>query len=514
MTQRKPEFRWTAACLALSAWAAQAQQVDGGAPPSGGLRPRLSVSQSWTDNLRLDDQNKDAALVTTVSPGLSYVKNSGSIRGSLDYALNGIAYVKTSVPSRFQNALSANLQAEVVPQTLVVDAQASIGQQNASAFGLQATPTLGAQGSVSALDNPNRRETGTLTVSPNLRTQLAGALAVDLRATASVTQVRGSALGDSHSRGATLRVNPLGGGVLRWYALANTQQVAPKESLSNHTRSVLGGVDYQPDPDWALNLNAGQEWNDYLDRASGATGRPTGGFGVEWTPTVRTRLSGNWQHHSYGDSHALSFQHRIRHAAVQASDSRSVSVGTAGAPGGIRTNYDLYFQLFASQEPDPVKRDTLVRAYITSLGLAPDALAAVGFLSSGPARLHNQSLSFTLQGIRANLTATLNRSITARVASGLNQGDLATNSAVEQRSYALTGSYQLTPVTGLALTASQQRSQGDSALAHTRLRSLLANLNTRLGARVSVQLGARHSRFASATPYTENAAYATLTQQF
>jgi len=191
-----------------------------------------------------------------------------------------------------------------------------------------------------------------------------------------------------------------------------------------------------------------------------------------------------------------------------------VTLGNTGAAGGLRTNYDLYFQLFASQEPDPVKRDTLVRAYIAGLGLSPDAQAAVGFLSAGPSRLHNQAVSMTLQGVRANVTASASRAVTSRVARGVNQGDLATNSAVEQRSYALTGSYQLTPATGVAVTASQQQSQGDSALAHTRLRSVFANVTSRLGTRVSVQLGARHSRFDGTVPYSENAAYASLTQQF
>jgi len=270
MTHLRADWRVAAVALAVGATAAHAQQGDSRA--AGGVQARLGFSQTWTDNLRLDDQNKDAALVTTITPGVSFLKNSGSVRGSLDYALNGIAYVKSSAVSRFQNALSANLQSELIPQTLSVDAQASIGQQNASAFGLQAAPSLASQGSASVLDNPNRRETGTVTVSPVLKGQVAGVAAFDLRGTASVTEVRGSALGDSRAHGGVLRVNPLSAGVLSWYAQASTQLVRPKESLTNHNRSAVAGLNYRPDPDWSFTVNAGKEWSDYLDRSNGAFG--------------------------------------------------------------------------------------------------------------------------------------------------------------------------------------------------------------------------------------------------
>ena len=95
MTRRRAEPRCLAFALAVSAALAQAQQ--GGAAASSGvtLVPRLGVTQTWTDNLHLNDQNKDAALITTVSPGFSLTSNSGSLRGTLDYSLNGIAYVKS-----------------------------------------------------------------------------------------------------------------------------------------------------------------------------------------------------------------------------------------------------------------------------------------------------------------------------------------------------------------------------------------------------------------------------------
>lgn len=497
--------------------AAHAQQGEGGGTSgsSSAIRPRLGVSQTFTDNLRLSDQNKDAALITTVSPGISIVRNTGSLRASLDYSLNGIAYLKTNQSSQIQNSLNASAQAEVVPGTFYIDARATIGQQSVSAFGLQSTPTLGSQGAISALDNPNRLETGVLSVSPNLHGQLGGIASFDLRGNFSITEVRGSGIGDSRGSGGTLRIGQLAPGALSWYAQAGTQLTKSYGVPSNRSTSLTVGLNYRPDPDWIFSANAGRERTDYLSAGSGSSqSGVTGGVTADWTPTPRTRVGGNWQRHQYGNSHGLNFMHRMANSVWTLTDTRSVTLGNAGAAGGVRTNYDLFFLMFASAEPDPIKRDALVRSYLLQIGLSPDAPLATGFLSTGPSELHGQSLMFALQGVRSSLTAQVNRSTTSRLGNNQNQGDLATNARIEQRSYSLSASYQLSQVSGLTLTASRQETNGDANGAATHLNSLAANWTGRLGRRISVQLGARHSRFEGVTSYSENAVYANLNQQF
>ena len=513
MTRRRAEPRHLAFAFAAWAMAAHAQQGEVAGPVGGTtIQPRVSVMQTWTDNLRLDDHNKDAALITTLSPGIRLVRNSGMLRGSLDYSLNGIVYLKSDVPSRVQNSLSATAQAELISQTLYVDVYASIGQQSASAFGLQSAPTLGSQGAVSNLANENQHEAGTLTVSPSLRGLLGGLASYDLRGNFTRTEVRGTSLGDSRGIGGSLRINQLNAGVLGWWLQANTQQGQAVSAPSNRNTTLTAGVNYRPDPDWVFSANAGTERNNYL--GAGSQNGATTGVTAEWTPTPRTRLGADWQHHGYGDSHGLTFEHRMVHSVWRFSDTQTVTLGNTGAAGGVRSNYDQFFQLFTSLEPDPIKRDALVRAYLQSQGLSPDAPVANGFLSTGPSRLRSQLASFTLQGVRSSLSAQVSRSITSRLGNNLNQGDLANTARIEQRSYSLSASHQLTPLSGLSLTASRQETSGDTSAQSTQLTSLTANWSARLGRRLSLLLGARHSRFEGVTAYSENAAYANLTQQF
>lgn len=514
MTRRKAESR--RAALAIVIWASatpavvQAQEVSG----SGGgftVRPRISMQQSWTDNLRLDSQAKDAALITTLAPGLNIVSNVGAVRGSLDYSLNGITYLKSDQPSRLQNALDLVARAELINRTFFLDVRAGIGQQNASAFGVQSAPTLGSQGSVASPVNDNQHETGTLSITPSLRGVIGGAATYELRGEYMRSETRGTALGDSQSRGASLRVDERNAGVVGWWLQADMRRGKSVLTQSNDNDTVRAGFHYRPDPDWSLSVNAGRERHDY--QSSEAQQGFTGGVSAAWTPTPRTRIGADWQHHDYGDSHSFTLEHRMALSVWRLSDTVATSLGSRGSVGA-RSNYDAFFQLFASVEPDPVKRDALVRSELQFRGLSPDGLTAGGFLSSGPSHVRSQNLGVTLRGVRSTLSALLSRTLTSRLGDNLNQGDLANTSRIEQRMFSLTASYSLSPSSNLLLTALRQENYGDQSSQKAELTSLLASWNFRLGLRLLGQLGARHSRFEGVTPYTENSAYANLTQQF
>lgn len=516
MTRPRSEPRLLVLALAVLVTAAHGQQNDG-APAAGGsggaVSPRLGVSLGWTDNLKLAETGKDAALIATVSPGISIRSNSGSVRGTLDYTLYGIAYVKSSEGSQVQQSLSANGQAEIVPRTFYVDAQASIGQQSQSAFGLQSAPTLDTQGTVSTAVNANRSEVGTLMVRPLLRGTLGGLASVDLSGTYSMTAVRGSSLGANRAAAHSVRISQLSSGALAWFLSATTQEARAKKGPRNRSSVLSGGINYRPDPDWNFAVNAGHERSDYLGGGD-LRGGFTGGVNATWTPTPRTRLNADWQRHVYGDSHGLAMEHRTVHAVMTLSDMRNVTLGNTGATGGLRTVYDLYFLLYASIEPDPIKRDARVRADLLAQGLSPDAPLATGFLSNGPSELRNQALSFAMQGIRTSLTVTATRAVTSRLGDNTNVGDLADHARIEQRSYSLTGAYRLSPVTSVSVIAARQQTVGDASKPKAQLTTLSLNWNGRLASRIGLQLGARHSRFEGLTAYTENAAYANLTQQF
>lgn len=476
-----------------------------------GLRvvPRFSVSETWTDNLDLRSTAKDAALITTLSPGLSMSSSSGRIRGALDYALNGLLYTKTqNDKGHVQHALSAQVHVDAVENWLVVDGNASISQQAVSAFGVVA-PSAGA-----GRPGQNTSEVASVSLSPSVKGVLAGRVGYDARVNVAQSHAKDSVAGDNRSTSASLSFSGAGGGALNWSAALSMNAARPSGGRSTKTQSASGSLNLTPDPDIRGSLTAGLERSDLSTNASRSSS--TYGLGAVWTPSPRTTADLNWQRHDYGNTHSLSFQHRMARSVWRISDSQSVSNPGVQGAAGLRSNYDLFFLQFASIEPDPVKRDQLVRAFLAANGLSPDAIVTSGFLSGSSSLSRRQDASVSLEGLRSTLTFTFNRNRTQRLdpASAV-QDDLSQSGLVLQRGWSLSLSHRLTPESSLSVVLSDQASRGDSSQLATDLKSVIANWNVRLGGRTTLQLTLRHVSFDSVTqPYTENAVLATLVRQF
>ena len=486
----------------------RAVSADTGGTSSGGgfrVQPRISLTQTWTDNLSLDDAAKDAALITILTPGISISSSTGRLRGNLDYSLNGLLYTKTDRANEVQQTLSAAGTIELIDRRFFVDARASYGQQQQSAFGQQTSAE-------NAIRNPNSSDVASLSVSPRLLGRMGNVATYQLSGSVTETKVKDSVTGDSRITSLSLNTQGVATGPLNWTASATTQNSSFEGGRDNSSSSATAGVNYRPDVDWALSGNAGLERSD-LQTGSKQAG-PTYGVNAQWTPTPRTSVQGDYQSHDYGDSHTLSFNHRFQRSSIRFSDVTSVSQGF-NARGGQQSNYDLFFFQLESVEPDPIKRDLLVRQFLLERGLSPSAPANSGFVSSGPSLQRRQELSGTWQGLRTTVSTTFSQSRNSRLGTEIpGSGDLSQSSLVRERNASATVAYRLTPTSSSNLTVTQREVRGDLANQTSTLRTLNASWNGRLGERGSVTVGGRYSLFEGIRPYRENAVFATLVHQF
>jgi len=509
--QAKARFTPRLLCLGLCAITAGAQaQFDQAATASNrqGIHftPSLNINQTWTDNNNLSSTARDAALITTVTPGINIVSNTARLKGSLDYSLSGVLYTKSEEKNRSQQALAARGVAELIENLLFVDANASISQQVASVFAQQSTGNN--------LANPNRTEVASAMLSPYMRGRLGSFANIELRGNAGETNTKDSIVGDSSSMGASLRLDSQGLSKLAWWASATSLKSHYRAGANNNLSTAIFGLNYRPDVDLLVGVNGGLERSDYLTGL--LQNSKNYGLNATWTPSARTNLALDWQHHAYGDSHLLSLDHRWPRSSLRISDNQTASTGGATSAPGQNTNYDLLSAQYISIEPDPVKRDALVRELLRSRGLSPDAIASASFLTGGPTLSRSQNISFTTQGVRSSVTGSISQTSTQRLGNSFpSTGDLSLSSKILQRSYAVTVTHQLTPISGLSLTLMQSDGLSDQAGLASTLRSATANWTWRLGPRLSGQLGGRHSRFSSLSfPYRESAVFANILQQF
>jgi hypothetical protein len=80
--------------------------------------PRLTIAETYNDNLFLEDDSPDSDWITTIAPGLDASFDSNYLRMDLDYALNFITYKyhPEEDENSFRDAQRAQLEALFLPE--------------------------------------------------------------------------------------------------------------------------------------------------------------------------------------------------------------------------------------------------------------------------------------------------------------------------------------------------------------------------------------------------------------
>jgi uncharacterized protein (PEP-CTERM system associated) len=99
------------------------------------ITPRVSVGEIYSDNINLDDDDKEGDLITELTPGINIVGEGGRITGELDYQLQSLFFLSNSDASGVSQQMDANATAEVTKNFFFVDATSRFGQSIVDAQG-------------------------------------------------------------------------------------------------------------------------------------------------------------------------------------------------------------------------------------------------------------------------------------------------------------------------------------------------------------------------------------------
>ena len=94
------------------------------------LRPSITITEEFSDNVDLDPDNEQSAFITRVAPGLSFRGDTSRFRGGFDGAVEN-RYTTAGDDEGFQvnGALTADGDVVLVPDRLFLQGQASVSQQ-------------------------------------------------------------------------------------------------------------------------------------------------------------------------------------------------------------------------------------------------------------------------------------------------------------------------------------------------------------------------------------------------
>lgn len=511
--RRKHLCRIQLACLAFaglvpSVQAQTAAPSDPGPTRAWRIEPRVSVTETLTDNVRPGSGNNRADQITQISPGIRVSGEGARLKLHFDYARNELFYAQNSASHTSQNALNSFGTLEALEKWLYVDFSGVIAQQSISAFGTQSPSNVSI--------NANQTETSSFRIAPYIRGTIGSVANYRFGYSRIATHSKSGNASDVDTSDWTAQIS--GSTAFRnlgWSVEASQQDAEYSSGRNNESDRLRALLSYQLTGQLKLSISAGSESNNYTTLTKES--HNTNGYGIDWSPSERTQVSAFRERRFFGNGHRISISHRMPLSSWRFSDSRDISVFPSQlANVGRGTLYDLWFDQFASAEPDPVKRADLVNTFLQANNLSPNAVVTSGFLSSSASVQRRRDLSFAINGVRNTLTFTASQSESQQLgqSSGIND-PFANTSVIRQRGLIVTLGHRLSALSMLNVTGSQMHSSGSSGGQDATLRTINAIFSTKIGVRTSASLGARRALFDSATnPYSENAVIGTVTAQF
>lgn len=515
----------------LPAAAQSPPAVEGGSTGKLSIVPRVSVSETLTNNVFLSGSGRKSELITQISPGIRIVSRGGRISGSLDYSLDELLYANGSSGTRSLNALNATGTMEVIDKSGYVDFSGVVSQQVISAFG---APTSG----LTAL-NGNSAETSVFRISPHMRGRISGFADYEARYSLSSSRSAATFMSDVDSQDMSVKLNSTGSRVgSGWTFGFNRQSFDYTLGRSTQAQQVSGQLNYPFNEQFGAYVKGSHESNNYVvttaqqgnSTALGINWTPNedvrvsvdkgsdGSYGVvaSWNPSKRTNVAVTRERRLYGETHSIALSYRTPNTAWAFSDVKTAVTNSGQSSAASAPSlYDVLYSQFIATEHDPVKREQY-DASLQANGIKPNATAVSGFLASSVSLRRQQQLSFAVFGARSTASFAATRSSNSRLdslATGVD--DFSNSPVVTQNGLSANFSYRLTPRALLSIIAARQVSTGSLGQAGTSLRSVNVNLSTNLTKETSASVGARKVVFDSTTaPYTETAVIGSLNVQF
>lgn len=306
---------WGIFLASISGWflTAQAAEWD--------IQPRLSISETYTDNVRLGGVGGfggggagGSEFITQINPGVSLTGNGRRFNANANYTLNSLFFANSG-RTLIRQQLNSNGTAEILRDLFFVDGRAAIFQQNAFLFGSQAADNANLSG--------NLRDIRTWSISPYARHRFKNLASGEARYARSGVSSNGRNFFNTSSDAFIASLNSgsafrtLGWGINYTHTEINRERAGVNLGKIELERTT-GTLRYIVTSQFSLIGTGGYERNSFIS----IRGKPTSHFwtaGFSWAPTRRTNLSASGGERFFGKTFSGSFDHRTRRTLWNAS---------------------------------------------------------------------------------------------------------------------------------------------------------------------------------------------------
>jgi len=315
------------------------------------IRPRLSISETYTDNVRLGgiggfggfggSGTSRSDFITQINPGVNLTGNGRRFNANANYTLNSLFFANSG-RTLIRQQLNSNGTAEILRDLLFIDGRAAISQQNAFLFGSQAPDNANLSG--------NLRDVRTWSISPYMRHRFKNLASGEVRYARSGVSSNARRFFNNSSDAFIASLNSgsafrtLGWG-LNYTHTEISRERAGIDLGKIELERTTGTLRYAVTSQFSLIGTGGYERNSFIS----IRGKPSSHFwtaGFSWTPTRRTSLSASAGERFFGRTFFGSFEHRTRRTLWNASYVEDITTfGQQSLLGGAILNAGFLGQL-------------------------------------------------------------------------------------------------------------------------------------------------------------------------
>ena len=478
------------------------------------IQSGVSAQETVTNNVNLQPNDaRQSDWVTEVTPSLRISEKGARTSLSAFLSVPVVLYARTG--SENNNAYpSADVLGDIklIDDWLHVEGQITVQQQFFNPFGGQ---PLG-------LDNAtqNRVRSDTYRISPYVKgVTPGGTIKYELRNNNVWSEVVGAPVSTSDfyytqfTGHASNTQSTIG-----WQADFETTDLTVKDASTFRSRIARFIPLYDVDPQLRLKAEIGYEENNFPPQGSHDA---VYGAGFEWRPTLRTTVTGLWEHRFFGGAYQFSFDHRTALTVWKVSLSRNITTTPqqlANLPAGGDVSA-LLNGLFLATIPDPIERQQAIDQFIRDRGLPSMLSGGLNLYSQQILLQESQTGSVGLLGTRNSVILTIFNIRSEPIGAS---GDLLTpllsiNEANRQTGVSLLWSYKLTPSVVFDATLERFRTVAIAPQeAKSNQTALRLVVSTPLSAKTTLFAGARYQTLNSDIPsdYNEAAAFVGVNYTF
>jgi uncharacterized protein (PEP-CTERM system associated) len=415
------------------------------------ITPSISATETYTTNVNFSASGQEqSSFVTSVMPRVAVTGTGARVNLNAFASVGVNVYAGGTSDTTVYPTLGLLGKVEAIEKTFYVEGAAYVSQTYISPFGPQPVGTIG-------ITN-NRYTSAGYRLSPYFQGVLPGSYTYLLRNdsiwTGAYNTSGGANLSGSYTNSTVGRLaSPVAlfGWAVDGTATSLKYNTAPNTLTNQLVRATLY---FQPDPQVRLSADGGYEWNNYAftDRSNSIYGA-----GVQWRPTDRTVVEGNWEERFFGSSYLARFTHRMPFIAWDIGASRNIATypQLINAPATIGNLEALFDASLTTRIPDPVQRAQAVQALLAQSNVPALLQTPLNYYVQQVTLQERQYATMTLLGVRNTLGFTIYNVRSEAISGAGNPLPAPFSAAINNRQQGAAAvlSHQLSGTTSLSATA-------------------------------------------------------------